>query len=323
MPASTQRNLLKIAEEILPLLSPGSTVCVFDTETNGLPRGDKVVKIIQFSGIRFRVLDQFHFEEIDFLDRFINPEEPLPSKIVELTGITDDILREAPNEFIVGPRVFRFLDSADVWAAYNANFDLGRLTEMAERIGIYFEEHPCIDVLQMSRDWLKKGEDVVDNRLGTTYSFLFPDGELQFHNSMEDVRATVAVMEALLPKYTELDVGVARNIHVTKVRAWINPKQQSQQRIRIELDAPFPVKEGDIFYDAIQKCWSHASSAKARNAFDSFSLTDFREIEKQTLELASNAYHRFQSMDELARQRISFLLKKQRENKQIKGQIKL
>lgn len=315
----SRRNALKTANQIFSLLKPGTVLCVFDTETTGLPRGGRVVKIIQFSAIRYKVSDSFQLEEIDFFDRYINPEEPLPKKVTEITGITDSILSGSPDENVIAPSVFRYLESADVWAAYNASFDLGRLHDMAERVNLYFEEHPCIDVLQMSRDWLKKDSDVADNRLGTTFMFLYPDSGITFHNALEDVQATAAVMSALIPKYQLLiteESGLAlKNIHVTKAKAWFNRRRPSQQRIKVEMDAPYPVKNGDIFYDCLRKCWSHASNAKAKKLFESLSALDIEEIERQVLALCSNYRYQYTTMEELAKSRMSFLLKKMKEER--------
>lgn len=319
MGANTKRNLEKTAREILPLLSPGNIMCVFDTETTGLPRKGKVVHIIQFSAIRYRVLPGYQFEEIDFCDRYINPEEMLAPKITELTGITDRMLDASPNEEIVGPVILRYLDSADVWAAYNARFDLGMVSSMAERIGYYFEEKPCIDVLELSRDWVRKGIDANDNKLSSTYGYLYPDGVIQFHNSLADVQATVAVMEALVPKYQLNAEASDKNIHVSNVYAWVNPYRPSQQRIRITLDAPYPVKDGDIYYDCVLKAWCHATRPEAKKAFESFNAADFDEIERQVLD--KFYYRGYRNMDQLAKDRISFLLKKRKEKeKELKGQ---
>lgn len=309
------RNVEKTAGEVLPLLKPGRVICVFDTETTGLPRKGKAVKIIQFSAIRLEVLPGYRFREIDFLDLYMNPEEKLDQKITEITGITDEVLAYAATEEEVAPAVFEYLQKADVWAAYNAPFDLKMIEGMSERTGIYFEKQPTVDVLEFSRDWLMSGVDVENHKLGTTYKYLYPDGVIQFHRAIEDVEATIKVMEALLPRYASIveeNAQPKKEVVIEKAYAWINPHNPRQQRICLTLTDGDAVSSGDIFYDVVDKCWSHKATTKAKKLFASLDLYD---IEARVLQLCSNYYQTFDSMDELAKSRISWLQKKKREEK--------
>lgn len=306
------RNVTKTAEETLPLLTPGRILCVFDTETTGLGSN---AKIIQFSGIRLKISPEYKFEEVDFLDLYINPEEKLDQKIKEITGITDELLAEAPAEKQVAPQIFRYLDAADVWAAYNSPFDLRMLDGMSNRTAISLEPHPSIDVLQFSRDWLEKGKDIESHSLTNTYSFLYPDGAIRFHKAIEDVKATISVMEALIPRYVDAirntEATPRKEVVVEKAYAWINPHNQKQQRICLRLTDGNMTSSGDIFYDYVGKCWSHKTTAKARKLFESI---DLAAIEKRVLELCSNRYDTFTSIDQLAQKRLNWL----RKHKQMK-----
>lgn len=299
------RNVTKTAEEILSLLKPGAVICVFDTETTGLSENDK---IIQFSAIRLRVLKGYRFEELDFLDLYINPKAPLPSRIVEITGITDDLLSFAANEAELAPDIFRYLASADVWAAYNTPFDVKMLKGMSRRTGISLMEKPSLDVLKFSRDWLEKGKDVENHKLGTTYDYFYPDGDIRFHKAIEDVRATIKVMEALIPKYVEAYCETSKSpkkeIHVEKAYAWINPHNPKQQRICLRLTDGNMTSSGDIFYDYVDKCWSHKATTQAKRLFESLDLAD---IESRVLQICSNRYDTFTDMDQLAKKRINWL----------------
>lgn len=304
------RNKEKRAREILPLLVPGKTLCVLDTETTGLPGKGRETKIIQFSAIRLKILPEYRFEEIDFLDLYLNPEEKLSPKITELTGITDDMVKDAGTERELAPMIFAYLEGSDIWAAYNAPFDLRVIEEMDERTGGHLTGVPVIDILEFSRDWLIKGEDVENHKLGTTYHALYPDGNIRFHRAIEDVRATIKVMEALIPKYTALMDNThlpKREMTLEKAYAWINPHNPKQQRICLRLTDGDEVSSGDIFYDNVEKCWSHKSTAKAKRLFESLDLGD---IEDRVLQMCSNYYQAFDNMDELAKARITWLRKK-------------
>ena len=302
---------MKTALEALPLLAPGKTVCVFDTETTGLPGKGKVVKIIQFSAIRAKVLPGYKLEEMDFMDIYLNPEEPLSPKITEITGITDGMLAGAPAEQEIAPAIFRYMAGADTWAAYNARFDIGMLSGMDERTSGWMPSKPVVDVLEFSRDWLVKGVDVENHKLATAYAALYPEGNIRFHRAIEDVRATVKVMEALLPRYADEmareEIPPSREVSLEKAYAWINPRRPSQQRICLRLTDGNETSSGDVFYDAVEKCWSHKSTTKAKRLFESLDMAD---IEQRVLRMCSNYYQSFATMDELAKNRISWLRKK-------------
>lgn len=314
--ADKWRNTMKTAEKTLPLLQPGKTVCVFDTETTGLPGKGKTVKIIQFSAVRAEILPGYQLREVDFLDLYINPEEKLAPKITELTGITDGMLADAPDEQEIAPAIFRYMAKADTWAAYNARFDIGMLNGMDERTGGSLPDKPVVDVLEFSRDWLIKGVDVENHKLATAYRALYPDGCIRFHRAIEDVRATMKIMEALLPRYAgqagESGIPPAREVSIEKAYAWINPRRPSQQRICLRLTDGDETSSGDIFYDAVEKCWSHKSTAKAKRLFESLDMAD---IEARVLDMCSNYYQTFATMDELANSRISWLRKQRAKEK--------
>lgn len=301
------RNIGKTKEMIQPLIYPGQELIVFDTETTGLT---SEAKIIQFSGIKFRIDEELHFHMEKQLDVYINPQEPLPPKIIEITGITDEILENAEPESVMAPIVFAFLESAPVWAAYNASFDLRMLSQMEDRTYLMLDRSPTIDILEMARDWLQKPE-VENHQLGTIFTHLFPDDTVQFHSAIEDVKASGMVMEALLPKYMawkpESDSG--RVPHLVKASLFVNPRKGSQQRIRLILSEG---EEGDIYYDIVLKRWDCKRTPSATRIFRRL---DMAAVEKSVLDKYSNFYHRYENMDELARSWMKFSREKARERR--------
>ena len=88
------RNADRTKNRVLPYFQEGTSLIVFDTETTGLGRE---AKIIEFGGIRY-VIRNHALVPTHYLNRYINPEEPLSDKIVELTGITDEMVADAGNE---------------------------------------------------------------------------------------------------------------------------------------------------------------------------------------------------------------------------------
>ena len=206
------------------------TMVVFDTETTGL---GKDAKIIQFSGIKYaRTLNSLvPIEQIDF---YINPQEPLKEKITEITGITDYVLAKARTEAVEAPGIFEFMESADLWVAYNIGFDVRMLHQMSQRTGIPFSEKPCLDVLEMARDFVKK-EDCGDHKLGTMIHYFWPDKSFQFHSSLDDVRATALLLTKFISMCKNYTYDDADKIQAKVIWAsyWVNPNNSSQTRIKL------------------------------------------------------------------------------------------
>lgn len=184
------RNIKRNQEYFSKIFKPGCSIIIFDTETTGL---GKNAKIIEFGAVRFLITTK-GLKETGKMDLFINPEETLSERIIEITGITDDILERAKNETIEAPAIFTFLESADFWGAYNCAFDLRMLEQMSYRTGIHYHVRECIDILEMARDHIDKAE-IENYKLQTITEYLFPNETgIQYHTAIDDVRATAKCM---------------------------------------------------------------------------------------------------------------------------------
>ena len=286
------RNRIGHREQYLPLLSSGSVLCCFDVETTGLNEKDKV---IQFSAQKFRVLDNYEMEFLSERNLYINPQEKLSKKIVDITGITDDQLEDMPEEKKVSSDIMTYINDADVWAGYNVQFDIRMLQAMSVRTGMFMDIKPYIDVLEMARDFCDQNI-MSDYRLSTIVEYIFPENDYEFHNSMEDIKATVDILRHFIERYLEVDESERTvPIHLERASIFINPKKASQQRIRMHLAGGYD--DGAIYYDVVNKVWSCLSKTSAKRLFKT---CDMRDLERQFLEKYGYRFGH-NTMDEVGR----------------------
>ncbi len=134
-------------------------VC-FDIETTGLDKRRDVITEIGAVILR-------NGQIAETFNTFANPGRPLDREIVELTGITDDMLRGAPSQ---AEAIAAFLDFAGdrLLAAHNAEFDMGFIAEGCQRMGRPFR-NPSLDTLILAQNLLpdlgKYKLDIVANHL--------------------------------------------------------------------------------------------------------------------------------------------------------------
>ena len=87
----------------------------FDLETTGLnPQKDCITEIAACRFIKGEIQDQY--------TTLINPGVKVPKNIVEITGITDDMLSDSPSIKQALPDLIEFLDHSPL-VGHNINFD--------------------------------------------------------------------------------------------------------------------------------------------------------------------------------------------------------
>ncbi len=119
------------------------TYVVFDVETTGL--SSYYDTIIELAAVKVK-----GGEIIDTFESFVNPHQKLTDTIIELTGITDDMVKDAPELDQVLTDFRDFVGDA-VLAAHNARFDMGFLNMGYKKIGQPQMKNPVIDTLELAR----------------------------------------------------------------------------------------------------------------------------------------------------------------------------
>lgn len=136
----------------------------------------------------------------------INPQTPLSPFIVELTGITDQMLTEAPSVETILPILFEFFGSPEevVFVAHNAPFDLSFLKAASALHGYIWPDFRVLDTVKLARLVLTR-EDVANYQLGTLAQY-FNTQVAPSHRALDDARATVDVLHGVIERLGTFNV---------------------------------------------------------------------------------------------------------------------
>jgi DNA polymerase III epsilon subunit family exonuclease len=91
-------------------------VLIFDTETSGLSKQDRICEISIVVAKGLRVIRRF--------DAFINPGVPIEESAAEVHGITDEQVRDAPTWDAVADQILPLFQLDVPWISHNLAFDL-------------------------------------------------------------------------------------------------------------------------------------------------------------------------------------------------------
>lgn len=137
-----------------------NTFIAFDVETTGLRKYDH--RITEIGAIKVE-----NGVEVSRFAQLINPKMPIPQEVQELTGITDEMVADAPEIKEVLPAFFEFIQDHPI-VAHNASFDLGFLDEEMRRAG-FSKQIQYADTLSMAR---RAFPGMINYRLGTLAKLL-------------------------------------------------------------------------------------------------------------------------------------------------------
>lgn len=170
------------------------TFVVLDLETSGASpqSGSAITEIGAVKVCGGQILGTFK--------TFVNPGTLLPPFITELTGITDEMLVDAPQIQTVLPLLLEFLGSekSTVFVAHNAPFDLSFLKASAALHGYIWPNFRVIDTVKAARFVLTK-DDVANYQLGTLAAY-FRTEIAPNHRALDDALATLDVLHGIIER---------------------------------------------------------------------------------------------------------------------------
>jgi DNA polymerase III subunit epsilon len=172
----------------------GLDFTVVDVETTGWAPDEAAITEIGAVRLREgRVVAEF--------GSLVNPGTPVPAAITELTGISDQMLAEAPPVSVVLPELLAFAKDS-VLVAHNAPFDLRFLTAACAQLGLAWPEFEVVDTVRLARHLMAAPREVPDRKLETLARF-FGTPVRPSHRALDDARATAVVLGELLGRLAD------------------------------------------------------------------------------------------------------------------------
>lgn len=192
------RILTNLSEKPVPQIKDikDQEFVVFDLETTGLSRfADKITEIGAVRVVNGEITEIFN--------ELVNPEKLIPDKVIELTGITNEMVMDKEKIDEVLPR---FLDFAgdSILVGQNSDFDIGFVRENARNLG--YEFSPIyMDTLPMARalfdDMARFSLDKIARKLNIP--------AFNHHRASDDARATAQIFIKMFALIMEQDIDLA------------------------------------------------------------------------------------------------------------------
>ncbi len=174
---------------------------VFDIETTGLNALSE--RMTEIGAVRVKngeILERFNI--------FVNPEKMIPAKIVDLTGITDEMVKDAPKEAEALRQFYDFIGQDAVLVAHNADFDTGFIRAAAARCGMEYS-YSHVDTLVAAKA-LYPG--LKNYKLDTLVSHL-KVGPFNHHRACDDAEVTAKVFLDMLSRLKEKGIASVDEIN--------------------------------------------------------------------------------------------------------------
>ena len=163
-------------EESLPTELTDKTIVVFDFETTGVDyMNHGITEIGAVKMVNGKAVEQF--------TTLVKPDYRISEENSKITGITEDMVKDAPKITAVIPDFIKFIDGCTL-VAHNADFDMKFLKRFAGASG-YEVKNPVIDSLELARQTLPELKHHDLHTVCDHFSIVF-----HHHRALSDAYAT-------------------------------------------------------------------------------------------------------------------------------------
>lgn len=180
-----------------------TTFVIFDIETTGLSsKNDVMTEIGAVLVENGKITQEFN--------TFVNPNRSISEKITKITGITDEMVADAPQEAEALAAFLQFVDGRVLVAHNGHDFDIRFISAAAKRCGLEFEP-ACIDTLPLGQSLYPT---LKNYKLDTLGKFLeIPP--FQHHRATDDARALGYIFIQMLTALQERGVYTLETINTS------------------------------------------------------------------------------------------------------------
>lgn len=184
--ANVVNDAVNIVENAQPMDLKTATYVVFDIETTGL-------SITRNNITELAAIKMCEGKEIGRYTTFVNPHEKIPYHIQQLTNITDEMVKDAPDLEPVLKEFVEFIGDA-VLVAHNARFDMGFIQASLRKLGQPELPNPSLDTLELARLLYPSMKNHRLNTLADKYKVLLES----HHRAVDDTIALGGILTGLL-----------------------------------------------------------------------------------------------------------------------------
>ena len=214
-------------------------IVFFDLETTGLnPKTDRIIEIC--------VIKVHPDGSKDVKTRRMNPTIPISEESSEITGITDEDVKDCPTFRQLAKGIYDFMDGCDI-SGYNIlRFDLPLLIEEFKRVDIEYSMKD-VEVIDVQRIYHKKEPRTLEAAL----QFYCNEELSGAHAAENDVEATIKVLEGQLDKYEDIGGDVRELAKFCKDDRWVDMAGRLHWK-GTEVAIGFGRKQGSLLKDMIK-----------------------------------------------------------------------
>jgi DNA polymerase-3 subunit epsilon len=151
-------------------------------------------------------------EIVNEYSTLVNPERNIPYFITSLTGITNEMVEDAPKFYEVAKKIVEITED-NIFVAHNARFDYSFIRQEFSMLGYNFRRR-LLDTVSLSRKLLPGHKSYSLGNLCNDLGIKINDR----HRASGDALATVRLLELLLEKDRELNqCSLVRNSKASKL----------------------------------------------------------------------------------------------------------